>query len=333
MALSNSQFNAILREYERLQAENRREYAARRARVMQAVPELKQLDDRAAVSAMERLKRSVLGGDSFAVQGFSEEIGTIEEQKAALLKKAGFPPDALEPHYHCADCRDTGFIEGQKCHCFHTRAIRLLYAQSHLDRIMERENFETFSLEWYDDSQVLNAIGMTERAWMRRIEERCRSFVENFPREHGSILFQGNTGVGKTFLSNSIAKELIERGQSVIYLTAAEFFDCMAKVRIEKTDDLKLQELYDYIFSCDLLILDDLGTEVVNTFSASQLFYLVNFRLNAQKGMVISTNLSMRMLRDSYSDRTTSRITSGYDILMLYGDDIRAKKRKRELGL
>ena len=102
MALSNSQFNAILREYERLQAENRREYAARRARVMQAVPELKQLDDRAAVSAMERLKRSVLGGDSFAVQGFSEEIGTIEEQKAALLKKAGFPPDALEPHYHCA---------------------------------------------------------------------------------------------------------------------------------------------------------------------------------------------------------------------------------------
>ncbi|MGP1348376.1 MAG: ATP-binding protein [Stomatobaculum sp.] len=333
MALSNSQFNAILREYERIQSENRREWRERRAQVMAAVPELGALERKAAVSALDRLKKAVREGDGTAVGGFSEEVGEIERKKAELLHAAGFPPDALEMHYHCADCRDTGFIEGEKCHCFHARAIKLLYAQAKLDRIMEKENFRKFSLDWYDDTRVITAIGMTERAWMRRIEEQCRRYAAEFSEKHGSILFQGNTGVGKTFLSNSIAKELIERGNSVIYLTAAEFFDCMAKVRIEKTEELTLRELYGYIFSCDLLILDDLGTEVTNTFSASQLFYMVNSRLNEQRGTVISTNLSMRMLRDTYSDRTTSRITSGYDILMLYGDDIRAKKRMKELGL
>lgn len=330
MALSNSQFDAILREYERLQAEDRREYAARKAKIYAAIPELKELDQRAAVSATDRLRQAVNAGNRAAVSGYPEEIREIEERRRELLKKAGFPEDALEPHYHCPYCKDTGFVDGRKCRCFQAKAIKLLYAQSNLDRIMEKENFRTFSLDWYDDKRVITAIGMTERAWMKQILERCRRYADEFPEKHGSLLFQGNTGVGKTFLSNCIAGTLIDRGEAVIYLTATEFFDCMAAVRIDKTEDPDQRTLYECVFSCDLLILDDLGTEVTNTFSASQLFTVVNERLNAGKGTIISTNLSMRMLRDTYSDRTTSRITSAYDILMLYGDDIRAKKRMRE---
>lgn len=332
LALSNSQFDAVLREYERLQAEDRRELAERKAKVYAAIPELKELENQAATSALNRLKRAVNDGNSSAVNGFSEEIRDIEKKRRELLLRAGFPEDALEPHYHCPYCHDTGFVDGQKCRCFRARAAKLLYAQSNLDRIMAKENFRTFSLDWYDDKRVITAVGMTERAWMEEVRKRCERYVEEFPEKHGSLLFQGNTGVGKTFLSNCIAGALIERGEAVIYLTAAEFFDCMAAVRIDKTEDPEKRGLYDYIFQADLLILDDLGTEVTNAFSASQLFYVVNARLTAAKGTIISTNLSMRMMRDLYSDRTTSRITSGYDILILYGDDIRAKKRMLEAG-
>lgn len=334
MALSNSQFNAILREYERLQAENRRELRERREQVYERLPELRDLEKRVAVSALERFRKGVREGDPSVAAGFSREVSEIEAEKKRLLRSAGYPEDELEPRYHCKDCRDTGLLaDGKKCHCFHSRAVNLLYARSNLEKLLERENFQSFSLDWYDDRQILNAIGMTERAWMKQVEARCQTYVKRFKEHRESILFQGNTGVGKTFLSNSIAKELIEQGYAVVYLTALELFDCLAKVRMEKTEELAVQELYEYIFSCDLLILDDLGTEVPNAFSASQLFYLINARLHAERGTVISTNLSLQKLRELYSDRTTSRIASEYDILMLYGGDIRAKKRMKEMGM
>lgn len=331
MALSNSQYNAILREYERLQAENRRELEARRKTVFGRIPELESLEKQAGISAMERFRKAVKSGSSSPVEGFSEEVRRLEEKKAALLKAAGFPPDALLPRYRCEKCRDTGFVDGRKCSCFRARELKLLYAQSNLEKITAEENFGTFSLDWYDSERVINAIGMTERDYMERVCGMCRNYVENFRIRRGSLLFQGNTGVGKTFLSNCIAKELLEAGFSVIYLTAGELFDCLAEVRIEKTEDLAKKELFDYIFSCDLLIVDDLGTEAANTFTASQFFYLVNRRLKEGRGTVISTNLSMRVMRDIYTERVTSRIASGYDVVMLYGDDIRRKKKLREL--
>ena len=374
MALSNSQYNAIMREYERLQAEDRADLERRRQEAYRRAPELRRLEKEPGLLAMERFRRAVgrpaaggtaagnsaaggtgtgksaaggneAGGTADAARkgaadsaaagtdvtkGFSEELARIEERKQALLKEAGLPPDMLEMRYHCPLCKDTGFTESGKCSCFNARAVRLLYAQSNIDRVLEKENFDVFSLDWYDNERVTSALGVTEREWMKHVLAICREYVEQFPVKHGSILFQGNTGVGKTFLSNCIAKALIERGHSVIYLTAGELFDCMAAVRMEKTEDLSVQELYEWLFRCELLILDDLGTEVGNTFTDSQLFYLVNARLNAKQGTVISTNLSMRMLRDTYTERVTSRISSGYETVMLYGDDIRKQKRMKE---
>ena len=138
MALSNSQYNAILREYERLQAEERRELAEWREEVFRRIPELKELDRQAGLSAMDRFRRAVKSGTNDAVQGFSEEVRRIEEKKAQLIQKAGYPPDILLPRYQCGKCRDTGFVDGRKCSCFQAKAIRLLYAQSNLDRIMEK---------------------------------------------------------------------------------------------------------------------------------------------------------------------------------------------------
>ena len=327
MALSNSQYGAVMREYERLRSADRSELEKRRAAVYARIPELKDLEKQAGISAMERFRAALKTGGRGPVEGFAEEVSGIEKRKRELLLAAGFPEDALEPKYHCPECRDTGFVEGRKCRCFNQKVIKILYARSNIDRVLNRENFERFSLDYYDDEREITALGMTERAYMERVLVMCRRYTEEFDEKHGSILFQGNTGVGKTFLSHCIAKELIASCHSVIYLTAGELFDTLADVRIARTEDLDRKELYEYIFSCDLLIVDDLGTEAANTWTASQFFYLVNARLNAEKGTVISTNLSMRMLRDTYTERVTSRIASGYDVITLYGDDIRRKKR------
>jgi len=327
MALSNSQYNAIMREYERLQSEDRREFRERLEKLYQKVPELRSLEKQAGVSAANRFRKAVEKGDLNVTKGFSEEIREIEEKKKILLRENGFSAKDMEMHYKCPDCRDTGFVNGEKCHCFQSKIIKLLYAQSNVDRITKEENFDSFFLDYYDNGKIIPGIGMSERAYMQKVLKLCREYTDQFKEEKGNILFLGNTGVGKTFLCNCIAGELLDKFYAVIYLTANELFECISKVRIDKTEDLSLKELYGYIFGCDLLIIDDLGTEMTNTWTASQFFSLINARLNDRKATVISTNLSMKSLRDIYSERVTSRITSGYSVIPLYGEDIRLKKK------
>ena len=325
MALSNSQYNAIMREYERLQAESRSELRARKEKIYAAVPKLRALELQAGNSAMERFRTAVKTGNRAAVEGFSGELRDLEAEKRRLLAEAGYPADALEPRFRCPDCRDTGMADGQRCHCFKARAAELLYSQSGLRRIIERENFDRFSLELYDDQRVITKVGMTERAYMEKQLERCRRYAAGFREKRENLLFRGNTGVGKSFLSHCIAKELIDQGFAVLYLGAAELFECMAAVSMDREEDLSRKEQYDLIFSADLLIIDDLGTEMMNSLTISQFFNLLNARDVPEKGTVISTNLSLTMLRDTYTERITSRILSGYSIIELYGDDRRRK--------
>ena len=325
MALSNSQYNAIMREYERLQAESRSELRARKEKIYAAVPKLRALELQAGNSAMERFRTAVKTGNRAAVEGFSGELRDLEAEKRRLLAEAGYPADALEPRFRCPDCRDTGMADGQRCHCFKARAAELLYSQSGLRRIIERENFDRFSLELYDDQRVITKVGMTERAYMEKQLERCRRYAAGFREKRENLLFRGNTGVGKSFLSHCIAKELIDQGFAVLYLGAAELFECMAAVSMDREEDLSRKEQYDLIFSADLLIIDDLGTEMMNSLTISQFFNLLNARDVPEKGTVISTNLSLTMLRDTYTERITSRILSGYSIIELYGDDLRRK--------
>ena len=154
MPLSNSQYNAIMREYERLQAESRRELKERKEKIYAAVPELRSLEKQAGISAMERFRAALNAGNRMPLEGFSGEIRDLEAEKLRLLRAAGYPADALEPRFHCPDCRDTGMADGQRCHCFQVRAAEILYSQSGLKRIMDRENFDRFSLELYDDQRV-----------------------------------------------------------------------------------------------------------------------------------------------------------------------------------
>ena len=230
----------------------------------------------------------------------------------------------MELRCRCDLCKDTGFVDGKKCRCFNDKVRKLLYEKSNIQKILERENFGTFSYKYFDDEHIEKDIGTTVRKYMEDIVGFCKDFVDNFPGKHENIIFIGNTGVGKTFLSNCITKELIDRYYSAIYLSSAELFEYLARAKME--DDMFAKEINEHILEDDVLIIDDLGTELVNTFTSTQLFYIINHRINTEKSTIISTNLSIKLLRDNYSDRIVSRLLNSYDIIKLYGEDIRRQR-------
>lgn len=326
MALSNSQYDAIMREYGRQQIENHHQLEERRQEIYRKLPVVRQLEAEIAESSVACAKK-LLEGDSGALDRLRETLRDLREQKGLIIKAAGYPNDYLELHYRCPDCRDTGLIDGIKCHCFLQAQMRLLHSQSNLEGVLERENFKALSFAYYDDVEILPQIGITNAAYMRRVVKGCKDFVRDFDKKHENLLFTGSTGVGKTFLTNCIARELMSSYHSVIYLTASDLFDVFSKNKFDYDNTEDMKDMYRFILDCDLLIIDDLGTELNNSFTSSQLFYCINERMNMNRSTIISTNLTLARLRDSYTDRVTSRIMSGYTIIPLYGNDIRLLKK------
>ena len=326
MALSNSQYDAIMREYGRQQIENHHKLEERRKEIYARLPVVRQLEAEIAERSVACAKK-LLEGDKSVLDRLKEDLRDLREQKALIIRAAGYPDDYLELHYRCPDCRDTGLIDGRKCHCFLQAQMKLLHAQSNLEDVLERENFKALSYEYYDDTEILPQLGITNAAYMRRVVAGCREFVRDFDKKHDNLLFTGSTGVGKTFLTNCIARELMDDFHSVIYLTASDLFDVFSRNKFDYDNAEDMKDMYRFILDCDLLIIDDLGTELNNSFTSSQLFYCINEQMNMSRSTIISTNLTLARLRDSYTDRVTSRIMSGYRIIPLYGGDIRLLKK------
>lgn len=330
MALSNSQYNAIMRTYQQQQLTNKHEQDSRKEVVYRRIPAMKELEAAISTIAVACAKK-LLDGDQGALTELREKISDLKEQKAVLLHAAGFAADEMELHYNCRDCQDTGYAAGKKCHCFKRAEMRLLYAQSNIENVIKKENFDTFSYDYFDKEHIIPTLGKTVCEYMHQIADVCKAFIRDFKTAHGNLLLIGDTGVGKTFLTNCIARELIDQYCSVIYLSANDLFNVFSKNKFEYQTEEDMKDMYQYILECDLLIIDDLGTELNNSFVSSQLFYCINERLNSARSTIISTNLSMNQLRDSYSERVASRIMSQYTALPFYGADIRIKKKQKRV--
>ena len=323
MALTNSQYDEIMRGYGAKQTFSRRELDRRTAEVTFRVPEYGRLASRIGALASESAKASIHGNAS-ELDGIRGSIDEIRIRMNTLLTEGGFPSDYLEPVYECPLCKDTGYIGNEKCKCFKQAAIDLLYRQSNIRKILQSENFDAFCLDYFNPDFYDNSTGLSARENAEKLCEACKEFVDAFPAGD-NILFYGNTGVGKTFLSNCIAKALLDKSFGVLYLSAIELFNILSDYDKEDSADSELSE--SQITGCDLLIIDDLGTELSNAFTNSKLFYCINDRLLKGKSTVISTNLSPGELMNNYSERIFSRIKNSFKLYKLYGDDIRLIKK------
>ena len=324
MALTNSQYDQIMRGYEEKQRISRLRLDEKKSEIYAKVPAIRALDDEIATFSI-RQARLLLDGDSHALGDLKAELAQARERRTQLLAEAGFSPEDLQPVYACPDCQDTGYIGQNRCHCFKQAAIDLIYTQSNIKNILAAENFDTLTFDYYDDSQTDPSTGRTALGNARVAVDTCRSFVDQFDRTFDNLYFYGSTGVGKTFLSNCVAKALIETGHSVLYFTSFQLFTILEESKFH--GDALAREQQEDLFSCDLLIIDDLGTELTNRFSVSQLFLCLNERLLRRKSTVISSNLDLEHLFETYSERNFSRIISNYTLLKLTGADIRLKKR------
>ena len=326
MALSNAQYDEIMRGYQERQLANRHLTLKRQETLYARIPSLKEIDDQIAAISVESA-RKMLDGDSSALARLKANLADLRAQKATILSSNGYDKSYLEPVFTCEDCKDTGYINGNKCHCFKQEIINVVYSQSNIKNILSKENFSTFSYEYYSDNDKNPTTGLSSLDTVKQAVEKCQHFIDDFHNKPKNLFFYGDTGVGKTFLSNCVAKELLERGNSVIYFTAFQLFDILSKGVFDR--DADAIAAHQNIFDCDLLIIDDLGTELSNSFTTSQLFLCVNERILRQKSTIISSNLNPMDILENYSERTFSRITSNYTIINLFGDDIRIKKRQK----
>lgn len=269
--------------------------------------------------------RLLLGAQKGEDFDLSKQIGQLSKERAELLVRHGYPADYLEMHYDCPLCKDTGYIGTQKCSCFRKASVDLLYTQSNIREILETENFQNFTFDYYSSSLTDPASGMTSLEIAHNAYDKAWDFIESFRETPQNILLYGNTGVGKTYLTHCIAKELLDRSYFVLYFTSFDFFDLLSRNAFQK--DRESEEMASYIYDCDLLIIDDLGTELTNSFVSSQFFCCINERIMNKKATIISTNLTMEDFLETYSERTFSRVSSNYTMIKLIGNDIRIQKR------
>lgn len=318
-----------MKGYEEVRNHNRHLMSKRREEVYRRIPEYRELESSSGSLSIACVKK-VLDGDEFALKELHASLEELGRQKKQLLVSAGFPENYLEPVYSCPDCKDTGYLNPgeasfgglEKCHCFRQKEISLLYEQSNIQQMLDKENFSTLSFEYYEGED------------RTRFQEAVRislDFVQSFNQDYQNLFFYGTVGTGKSFLSGCIANELLKKGLSVIYFSSSGLFDTLARYSFDPKAKETLYNFYKDLYNCDLVIIDDLGTEVTNTFVTSQLFACLNERILRRKAIIISTNLSLGELRDRYSDRIFSRITSSFTICKLSGPDIRIyKKRMRK---
>lgn len=329
----NKLINDVLLEYERSRLIADEEARKRLNEVYERIPRIKQIDTELSSMGIE-VAMTVLKSDANVdtlIEKLHQKSIDLKMEKGELLIQNNFPLDYIKPKYNCNICQDTGYVDSQRCQCFKQKIIDRYYNQSNLKNILDKENFDTFIFDYYSDHKFNNE-SFTPRKNIERIYAACVDFVSNFDNTSDNLFFVGSSGLGKTFLSNCIAKDLLNKGKLVVYQTASNLIDILKQAKFDESNELIIDKAND-IFECDLLIIDDLGTEYITDYSQTELFNVINRRLISQKKMIISTNLSPENFKDTYPERIISRVLGNFTSYKFYGEDIRVKiaeqKRKK----
>lgn len=266
------------------------------------------------------LKNSDMNSESY-LKKLKEQITDLRMRKSELLVQHGYSMDYLEMHYRCKKCNDTGYTGNMPCSCYRQKLAKLYYEGSELKDILSSNNFDYFKFDYYSTKKSPGEPD-SPRKNMEKNVSKIQNYIENFVSSNDNYLFFGSSGTGKTFLSHCIAKELLDKGYFIVYKTAEELIQNLREIRFSGNEDLE-----DILMNCDLLIVDDLGTEQVNEFSRMELFNVLNKKLLKHKKMLFSTNFNLEDLFKLYTERITSRLMGDFVQCKFYGEDIRIQKR------
>ncbi len=324
MAYNSELFARVKEDLDRRRQQVEAEADARRAEIEEKIPEVRELDSRLAKFGLRIMEVAMAGGDTqAAIAALRAENLDIQEKRVALLRQNGFAENYDKPKYDCKICSDSGYNGIQMCSCLRRRLTRAEIEASGLSALMQTQSFDNFSLDYYRRNPE-------DFAQMQENLSVIRTFAEQFGNDSSelpkNLLLVGATGLGKTHLSTALARRLIERGFDVFYNSAVGVISDFERNRFGNGIMEEAARDTSRYTECDLLILDDLGTEVVNQFTLSCLYHIINTRLNLGRSTVISTNLTPADLRRVYNDRITSRLFGEFYVLPFRGTDVRKQK-------
>ena len=325
MAQQNPAYARIREEYATKYLVAREEADLRRSEVHLAIPEVAEIDAALGKTGLSLMEASMQG------ENVAERIAEVRRAneelrrtRAELLVDHGYPADYTEVRYECPLCGDSGFVDARMCVCMKKKLVEAGFEASGMGNLLREQSFENFDLSYYQN----------DPAAARRMEQilaRMRNYAETFEAgKSGNLVLFGGTGLGKTHLSSAVARGVIERGYDVFYVSAVSMLSDFERERFGNSAGGETGENTNRYFSCDLLIMDDLGTEVHNQFTTSVLYNIINTRLNKRLSTVINTNLSQDEFRKHYWDRITSRVLGEYTVLPFLGTDVRAQKLSRK---
>ncbi len=320
----------ILTSYERKREQSEYELQERKKKVYSRIPEVKEIDNEIGKIGL-KLAKLVLQNPNDKETILNETKIRMDELKAKkqrLLSDNRVPNGYLDIKYDCSICKDKGFLSnGHKCNCLKQKIVNEAYKMSNLSRVLNKQNFSTFDPSIFSPNRSADG-DVSPQENILEILSICEGFVMNFDKDNGeNMLFYGDTGLGKSFMCNCVAKELLDRGYLVIYQTSFKMFEIIEDYKFKNTDDHITKDNYANLFDCDLLIIDDLGTELTNSFTNSELFNILNTRLLSGKKTIISTNLSPMQLGDIYAQRIFSRIFDRFRMVKFIGNDLRWEQK------
>lgn len=324
--------SSVLRDMEREHTARTELFAQRREEVYARLPRVREIDRELSGTAAAVLHAALAAGDdpADAIEQLKIRNLALQAERRALLEQNGFGANYLDETPLCETCGDSGYVGTEPCDCLKKRyAARLTEELSTILPITD-QNFERFRLDYYSDVPD-GRLGMSARENMEYNLSICRAYADKFSVHSPNLLLYGSTGLGKTFLSSCIAKVVSEHGFSVAYDTSIRIFSSYESVKFGAADASEAARRVRKYEQCDLLIIDDLGTEMATAFTVSALYGLLADRLMRRRPMIVNTNLLPAEFEKRYSPAIASRLTGEFEQLRFFGDDIRAKKRRGTL--
>ena len=326
MGYNRENYARIRGEYQIKYLKARAEADRRMEEVHAKSPELAAIDRELARTGAEIAMAAIGTGEDYRAKLtlVEEKNKVLQQKRAELLESLGYPADYTLPPYECKKCNDSGFVGIKMCSCMHRDLVLAAYESSGLGQLMKTQTFDSFDLSYYQ----------TDKEQQRRMQENLellKSYAAGFTLDSDNLILSGQTGLGKTHLSTAVARGVIERGYDVYYTCAIDMFNEFELAHFgtgeEKTAATVGISRYT---ECDLLILDDLGTETSNQFTTSCLYLVLNNRINLKRPTIISTNLTGAEIKSRYADRITSRIFGEFTPLGFVGTDVRRQKLNKK---